>query len=73
MRRHKSVEPNLNLNLDLHSVRSGGASAAARSDVNERCIKGHGRWKSDVCKDGYVADIFEKRLSVSKGLGLSFF
>jgi hypothetical protein len=25
LKRHKSVEPNLNLNLGLHSVRSGGA------------------------------------------------
>ena len=38
----KSVEPNLN--LGLHSLRSDGASAAARSDVNERCIKRHGRY-----------------------------
>ena len=34
----KSVVPLLN--IDLHSLRSGGASAAAKanSDVNERCI-----------------------------------
>ena len=50
LKRHKSVEPNLNLNLGLHSVRSGGASAAARSDINER------KWKSDVYKDGYIAE-----------------
>ena len=50
LKRHKSVEPNLNLNLGLHSVRSGGASAAARSDINER------KWKSDVYKDGYMAE-----------------
>ena len=68
LKRFKSVEPNLN--LGLHSLRSGGASAAARSDVNERCIKRHGRWKSDMSKDGYIADTFEKRLSVSQGLGL---
>ena len=52
----KSVEPNLN--LGLFSLRSGGTSAAA-PDVNERCIKRHGRWKSDVSKDGYIADTFE--------------
>ena len=63
LKRHKSVEPNLN--LGLHSVRSGGASDAARSDVNERCIKRHGKWKSE--------DTFKKRLTVSKGLALSFF
>lgn len=73
LKRHKSVEPNLNLNLGLHSVRSGGASGTARSDVNERCIKRDCQWKSDVSKDGYISDTFEKRLAVSKGLGLSFF
>ena len=53
LKRLKSVD--LNLNLGLHSLRS----AAARSDVNERCIKRHGRWKSDLSKDGYIADTFE--------------
>ena len=61
LKRHKSVERNLNLNLGLHSVRSGGASATVRSDVNERCIKRDGQWKSDVCKDGYIADTFARR------------
>jgi len=73
LKRHKSVESNLKLNLVLHSVRPGGASAAARSDVNERCIKKHGKWKTNMSKDGYIADTFEKRLSVSKDLVLSFF
>ena len=68
LKKLKSVESNLN--LGLHSLRSGGASAAARSDVNERCFKRHGRWKSDLSKDGYIADTFEKILSVSQGLGL---
>ena len=73
LKRHKSVERNLNLNLGLHSERSGDASGTACSDVNKRCIKRHGQWKSDVSKDGYISDTFEKRLSVPKGLGLSFF
>ena len=55
------------MNLGLHS---SGASTAARSDVNERCIKRHGKWKSDLSKDVYIADIFEKRLSVSQDLEL---
>ena len=41
--RLKSVSQNLN--LGLHSMRSGGATAAANTDVNERCWKRHGRWK----------------------------
>lgn len=69
LKRLKMVAPSLN--LGLHSLRSGGASKAAQSsDVNERCIKRHGRWKSDMSKDGYIEDTFEKRLSVSQSLGL---
>jgi hypothetical protein len=69
LKRHNSVETNLNLNLGLHSVRSGGASGIVRSDVIERCIKRDGQWKPDVSKNCYISDTFEKRLSVPKGLG----
>ena len=68
VKRLHTVAPNLN--FGLHSLRSGGATAAAISDVNERCIKRHGRWKSDVSKDGYIDDTFEKRISVTQKLGL---
>ena len=58
------------LKLGLHSMRSGGATAAANSDINDRVWKRHGRWKSDSSKDGYVVDSVDKRLLVSKNLGL---
>lgn len=58
------------LNLGLHSLRSGGATAAANAGVNDRCWKRHGRWKSEKSKDGYAADSLERRLEVSKMLGL---
>ena len=58
------------LDIGLHSLRAGGASAAANANVNERCWKRHGRWKTDSAKDGYVADSLESRLSVSKSLDL---
>ena len=54
----------------LHSLRAGGASAAANSDVPDRLFKRHGRWKSETAKDGYVEDSTEKRLSVTQNLGL---
>jgi len=59
--------------LGLYYLRSGGASADARSDVSKCCIKRHGRCKSDVGKDVDIEDSFEKTLSVSQGLGLWFF
>ena len=58
------------MNIGLHSLRSGGATAAANANVNERCWKRHGRWKSDSAKDGYVADSLVSRLSVTQNLGL---
>ena len=56
--------------FSLHSLRSGGASAAANAGVPDRCFKRHGRWRSESAKDGYVQDKLEERLSVSKKLGL---
>ena len=54
----------------LHSLRAGGASAAANADVPDRLFKRHGRWRSEGAKDGYVEDALDKRLSATKHLGL---
>ena len=59
-----------NLNIGLHSLRSVGATAAANSDVDNRCLKRHGRWTTDTSKDGYIIDSVEKRLKISQTLGL---
>ena len=54
----------------LHSLRSGGASAAANSGVPDRMISKHGRWKSEKGRNTYIKDSLEKRLIVSQSLGL---
>ncbi|XP_065904717.1 integrase/recombinase xerD homolog isoform X3 [Dysidea avara] len=54
----------------LHSLRSGGATTAANAGVPDRLFKRHGRWRSENAKDGYIKDSVEKRLQVSKKLGL---
>ena len=54
----------------LHSLRAGGASAAANAGVPDRMFKRHGRWRSENAKDGYIKDSLESRLQVSKKLGL---
>jgi len=54
----------------LHSLRSGGASAAANNGIPDRLFKRHGRWKSEKAKDGYVEDSLESLLSVSQKLGI---
>ena len=56
--------------FSLHSLHSGGASAAANAGVPDRHFKRHGWWRSESAKDGYVQDRIEERLSVSKKLGL---
>ena len=53
-----------------HSLRSGGASQAAANGVEERLISKHGRWKSERARNGYLEDTMEKRLKVSRSLGL---
>lgn len=57
-------------NFGLHSLRAGGASAAANAGVKDRLFKRHGRWKSDRAKDGYIKDSLQSLLSVSLRLGL---
>ena len=52
----------------LHSLRSGGATAAANAGVNDRLLKRHGRWKTDSAKNGYVKDKLDSLLSVSRSL-----
>ena len=55
----------------LHSLRSGGATAAANAGLNERLLKRHGRWKTNLAKDGYVQDDLDAMLSVSRCLQTS--
>ena len=52
----------------LHSLRTGGASAAANAGVSDRLFKRHGRWKTDQAKDGYIKDKLDSLLSVSRSL-----
>ena len=54
----------------LHSLREGGMTAVANAKVPDRLFRKHGRWKTEVAKDGYVEDSLEERLSVSSSLGL---
>ena len=59
-----------NHNFGLHSLRAGGATAAAENNVNGRLISKHGRWSSEKSKNGYIKDSANKRLMISKSLGI---
>lgn len=54
----------------LHSLRSGGVSAAAKNNVSDRLLRAHGRWVTDKSKDGYIQDDLYNRLLVSRNLDL---
>ena len=53
----------------LHSLRAGGATAAANAGINDRLFKKHGRWASDIAKDGYVCENINEKLLVTQNLG----
>ena len=61
----ESIDPNI---IGVHSMRAGGASAAANAGIPDRLFKRHGRRMSDKAKDGYIKDNLEERLKVSKSL-----
>lgn len=69
---HKALAPHVKdvSKFCLHSLRSGGASAAANRGIKDRMFKRHGRWSSENAKDGYIKDNMEERLLVSQSLGL---
>ena len=54
----------------VHSLRAGGAIAAAASGMPDRLFKKHGRWRSETAKDGYIVDPLAEHLRVTKQLGL---
>ena len=56
--------------FSLHRLRSGVASTAANTGVNDRLFKNHGRWRSESAKDRYADDNIEALLTVSRMLGL---
>ena len=56
--------------LGTHSLRKGGATAAARNSVEDRLFKKHRRRRSDKSKDKYVKESFEQKLFVSRNFGL---
>ena len=54
----------------LHSLRSGGASAAANNQVSDRQLQRHGRWKTEAVKNRYINESLSDLLSVSRNLGI---
>jgi hypothetical protein len=49
-----------------HSLRAGGASAAAMARVSDRLLQAHGRWARSSSKNMYVVDAVNDRLNVTR-------
>ena len=47
--------------IGAHSLKSGGATAAASASVHDHMFKRHRRWRSDKAKGGYINDSLEER------------
>ena len=58
------------INLGTHSSRIGGASKASEMGIEERLLDEHGRWKSSKSKRTYLRDSKDKKLQLTKSLGI---
>ena len=56
----KDIAPDISV-VGTHSLRSGGATAAANAGVPNRLFKLHGRWASESAKDEYGQDSLSSR------------
>ena len=54
----------------LHSLRSGGASAASNSQIPSHLISMHGRWKSEKARNVYIKTDKQTSLIPSTVLGI---
>jgi hypothetical protein len=54
----------------LHSLRSGGATAAARNNIPDRLFQRHGRWQTDSIKNAYIEESVQNLLFVSQNFGI---
>ena len=52
----------------LHSLRSGGASAAAALEIPDRLFQRHGGWRSEKARNNYVEESLDSLLLVSKSM-----
>ena len=52
----------------IHSLRSGGASAAAALGVPDRLFQRHGGWRSEKARNNYVKESLSSLLLVSKSI-----
>ena len=52
----------------LHSLRSGGASAAAALGVPDRIFQRHGGWRSEKAQNNYIKETLDSLVLVTKSI-----
>ena len=52
----------------MHSLRAGGASAAAALGVPDRLFQRHGGWRSEKAGNNYLEESLDSLLSVTKAM-----
>ena len=52
----------------LHSLRSGGASAAAALGVPDRIFQRHGGWRSEKAQNNYMKETLDSLVLVTKSI-----
>ena len=52
----------------LHSLRSGGATAAANAGVQDRLLQRHGGWKCSSSQNCYIQESLTDLMSVSRSI-----
>ena len=60
----------LSAEFGVHSLRAGGATAAAGRGIPDRLFKKHGHWHLETVKNGYVEDPLEQHFLVTDQIGL---
>ena len=63
--KHEGLDSSL---FGIHSLRSGGASAAAALKVPDRLFQRHGGWRSEKARNNYVEESLDSLLLVSKSM-----
>ena len=61
----EGLDPN---KFGIHSLRSGGASAAAALGVPDRLFQRHGGWRSEKARNNYVKESLDSLLLVTKSI-----
>ena len=59
----EGLEPSL---YGIHSLRAGGASAAAARGIPDRLFQRQGGWRSVKSRNNYIQESLESQLTVTK-------